>query len=386
MPTGVRATYRSHRTPQAEFGGGDTGGGDDRAAFRDVLLFRTVETGADGRATVTFDLSDDLTSWRISAAAFGAGLTAGEAFLPVPVGLPFFVDATIAPEYLVSDRPEIAVRAFGSGIEAEDRVTFKVDSDSLGLHLDGLRGEAFQPVSIALPKLRAGNHRITMTARTGSGASARTDRLTRTISVVETRLARSRTSYQVLTGPTRLEGGDGLHEVVVSAAGSAGYAPLLLDATGVDSARMEDALAASLADSLLERWFSDAGRSDAAATFDGSAYQLADGGLAILPYASSDLEASALAAIVAPDRFDGPELEAYFENIAADEAETRERRAYALAGLGGLGAPALPRLRAAAVRPGSDDPRAAHPWSWHGRHRRRRHGTGHRDRPRRRCR
>ena len=352
VPSGVWATYRSHRTPQAQFEGGDTAGGDgDRADFRDMLLFRTIETGADGRASVTFDLSDDLTSWRISAAAFGAGLTAGEASLPVPVGLPFFVDATIAPEYLVSDRPEIAVRAFGSAIDAEDRVTFSVDSDSLGLHLDGVRGEAFQPVSIPLPKLRAGNHRITITARTGSGSAARTDRLTRTISVVETRLARSRTSYQVLTGPTRLDGGDGLHEVVVAAAGSAGYAPFLLDAAGVDSARLEDALAASLADATLERWFSDAGRTDAAATFDGSPYQVADGGLAVLPYASTDLEASALAAIVAPDRFDGPRLEAYFENIVADEAETRERRAYALAGLGGLGAPALPRLRAAVSDP-----------------------------------
>ena len=351
VPSGVRATYRSHRTPQAQFEGGDTAGGDDRADFRDVLLFRTIETGADGRATVTFDLSDDLTSWRISAAAFGAGLTAGEASLPVPVGLPFFVDATIATEYLVSDRPEIAVRAFGSAIEADDRVTFEVDSDSLGLHLTGLRGEAFQPVSIPLPRLRAGNHRITVTARTGSGAAARTDRLTRTISVVETRLARSRTSYELLTGPTRLDGGDGLHEVVVAAAGSAGFAPLLLDVAGADSARLEDALAASMADALLERWFSDAGRTDAAATFDGSAYQLADGGLAILPYASSDLEASAIVAIVAPDRFDGPALENYFENIVADEAETRERRAYALAGLGGLGAPALPRLRAAASDP-----------------------------------
>ena len=73
VPSGVRATYRSHRPPQGEFGGGDTGGGDERSDFRDMLLFRTVDTGADGRATVTFDLSDDLTSWRVSAAAFGAG-------------------------------------------------------------------------------------------------------------------------------------------------------------------------------------------------------------------------------------------------------------------------------------------------------------------------
>ena len=97
----------------------------------------------------------------------------------------------------------------------------------------------------------------------------------------------------MLSGPTGLAGGDGLHEVVVAAAGSAAYGPFLLDLAGTDSARLEEGLAASLADSLLDEWFSGAGRTDAATTFDGSAYQVPDGGLAILPYASSDLEVSA---------------------------------------------------------------------------------------------
>jgi hypothetical protein len=352
VPSGIQATYRSHRVPTEEFGGGDTGGGGgDRADFRDVLLFRSVETGGDGRATITFDLSDDLTSWHVSAAAFGADLQAGASHIAVPVGLPFFVDATIAPEYLVSDRPTIAVRAFGSALEDDEPVTFAVRSDSLGLRVDGLRGEAFQAVAVPLPTLTAGEHRITITAIIGSGDARRTDRLTRTISVVTSRLVGSRTRYEELRGPTRLTVRDGLHEVVVAAGGSAAYAPLLMDVAGRDSARLEDALAAALADALLERWFSDAGRSQADASFDGATYQLADGGLAILPYSSSDLEVSSLAALIAPDRFDGSRLTSYFETIVAAETETRERRAYALAGLAGLGVPALPRLRVAAADP-----------------------------------
>ncbi|MEO5966309.1 MAG: hypothetical protein ABIR11_12650, partial [Candidatus Limnocylindrales bacterium] len=48
-----------------EGGGGDTtgGGGDERGDFRDWLLAKIVHTGADGTASVAFDLSDDLTSW-----------------------------------------------------------------------------------------------------------------------------------------------------------------------------------------------------------------------------------------------------------------------------------------------------------------------------------
>ena len=135
---GIRVVYRSHKEPQGQpgDGGGDTtGGGED---FRDTLLFTSVKTGSDGRATVTMRLSDDLTSWHVSASAIGAGLSAGEGSIQVPVGLPFFADATIAPEYLVSDRPAIGLRAFGTALKTGARVTFAVDSDSLGLHARGI--------------------------------------------------------------------------------------------------------------------------------------------------------------------------------------------------------------------------------------------------------
>ncbi len=101
---------------------------------------------------MTFPLSDDLTSWHVSASAIGAGLTAGEGSVQVPVGLPFFADATIASEYLVSDRPEIGLRAFGTALPADARVTFSVDSESLGLHVDGLRADAYETVRVPLPR------------------------------------------------------------------------------------------------------------------------------------------------------------------------------------------------------------------------------------------
>ncbi len=53
--------------------------------------------------------------------------------------------------------------------------------------------------------------------------------------------------------------------------------------------------------------------------FDGNDYQTADGGLAILPYASSDLEASALAAIIGPERFNASRLESYLSTISGNE-------------------------------------------------------------------
>jgi hypothetical protein len=174
--------------------------------------------------------------------------------------------------------------------------------------------------------------------------------MTRTFTVVPSRLAHPRTAYLELTGSTRLEGGDGLVQVVVSDAGAARFVPLLLGLTGVESARLERTLAAAVAATIASERF-DFAEPVSSSEFDGETFQTGEGGLGILPYAGADLEASALAALVAPDRFDVDRLEQYLSSVAASDKETRERRNVALAGLGGLRAAVLPRIRAAAADP-----------------------------------
>ncbi len=351
VDSGIHVIYRSHRSPRPndDGGGGDTTGG-GRDDFRDSLLFESVETGADGRATVTMHLSDDLTSWHVSASAIGADLQAGEGDVLVPVGLPFFVEATLAPEYLVTDRPEAGIRAFGTSLKATSVVTFAVDSDDLGMHLSGLRADAFKTVRVPLPVLSLGRHEITITARTGSGPTALEDRLTRTFTVVASRVEQTRTTYQEIAGVSHVQGGDGLTEVTVADVGVGRYAPLLLELADTNSGRLENVLAAAVASALTGSRFAAATAGDVTA-FDGSAYQTPDGGLAVVPYASSDLEASVLAALIAPDRFDAGMLTTYLRTVAGNEKETRERRTFALAGLAGLGAGVLPEIRAAAADP-----------------------------------
>jgi hypothetical protein len=204
---------------------------------------------------------------------------------------------------------------------------------------------------VRLPKLKLGTHSITITARTGSGSSARTHRVIRSFEVVASRLTRTSTSYEQPSGTIQVHGGSGLTEIVVSDASSGQELPVLLELASGGSARLERALAADVATSLLVERF-DAGPLDPDLGFDGTAYQRGDGGIAILPYASSDLEVSALAALVAPDRFNGEQLTGYLSTIATDPKETRERTNIALAGLAGLHAPVLPAIRAAAADPG----------------------------------
>jgi hypothetical protein len=347
LPDGIHATYASHRDPAARPEGGDTTGGDGRDAFADAVLFQAVETGADGRGSATFDLSDDLTAWRVSAAAVTADLQAGEGTLIIPVGLPFFVDVASAPEYLVSDRPTIALRAYGTALSAGDRVTFDVTSESLGLDVSGLRAAAFEGLGVPLPPLTTGTHQITVTARTGSGATARTDRLTRSIEVIESRLTRPVTEYAEATGGSLAiePGGDGMTEVLVTDAGAGRHLATLLELASVSSVRLERTLAADLAAALLVERFGSSPPPTLA--FQREHYQRDDGGLGVVPQGSSDLEATVLAALVAPERFGRGSLTMYFQAVLDDEGATRERRNLAMVGLAGIGAGGLSEIQAA---------------------------------------
>ena len=348
---GIRATYGSHRAPRGRTGGADTGGGGDGDDFRDSVLFKAVDTGADGRASVTFDLSDDLTSWHVSAARH-RGRPRGRRRLDADprraTVLRGCCDRAGVP---ARGSPVDQIRAFGSALDPDARVTFTVDGDSLGLHESGLRADAFEAITVPLPALKLGTHSITISGVTGSGDAARRYKVTRTFSVVPSRLTRTQTSYAELSGRIGVTGGTGFTDVVVSDASSGRELPALLDLASTSSARLESALAAELATSLVTDRFGESPIQPWAATFDGSDYQREDGGIALLPYASSDLEVSSLAALVAPDQFNRNALKAYFVTIGDSPLETRERRTFALAGLAGLGAPVIPDLNAAAADP-----------------------------------
>jgi hypothetical protein len=346
VSAGILAYYASHRYPRPFFEGGDTGGGGD-GPVKDTILFQAVDTDATGHASVDMPLPADLTSWHVSASAIGGDLQAGGATILVPVGLPFFADTSIAPEYLVSDRPTIQIRGFGSSLEADSQVTFSVDSTTLGLHERGLSARAFQAVSVPLPRLTVGTHVVTITAQSGRGPWLLRHVLMRSFTVVPSRLARTRTTYVEPTSAITPDGEGDLTEVIVADASLGRVLPLLHELAGRTGSRMETSLAADLASDLLAERFDDDTAARWVGAFVGSSYQRGDGPIAVLPYAGGDLEASVLAALVAPERFNVASLGGFLRQVAEDPMETRERRNLALAGLAGMQQPVLSRIKAA---------------------------------------
>ncbi len=347
-------THASHPLPFARSneGYGDTmGGGDDgRSEFADSLLFRKVTTDAAGRARVSFKLSDDLTSWHVSASAATSFPEAGAGSVLVPVGLPFFVEAVLAPEYLAGDRPTLRLRAYGSGVRQGDRVTYTVTSTSLGLPATTVTGSAFGDVDVALPALSIGEHAVTISGSVHVGGKVLSDRLTRRFEVVASRFTNTRTTYAPLTSGLRPEGGAGWTTYVFSDAGRGRYLPLLESLSWSSGARVDQAVAATIARRMLVDEFGVDPQSLPDWTFDPGRYQGGDG-VSLLPYSSSDLALTTRIALLAGDYFDQSYLVDALQRIRDAVASTRERRMLALAGLAGLRQPVLGDLRLATADP-----------------------------------
>ncbi len=346
---GFYQSYRSHGFPVAFGDGcGDTGGG-DRSDFQDVVTFQRIATNAEGRGSVAFDLSDDLTSWHMSATAVSGRLDAGTGSVLVPVGLPFFVDAALAPEYLVGDAPVLRLRGYGQQLSAGDKVRFEVSSPSLGLAPTVVEGAAFESLRVALPALTPGDHAIRIEAEGRHGDKLFRDVLIRRLHVVSSRLSTIGTGFDVLGPDFTPRGGDGLTTFTVTDAGRGRLLQLLNELAGTRSARFDRTLAAELARSILIEEYDVPPSALPSTGFDASRYQ-GQGGASLLPYSSPDLFLSALAGIVAPDNVDGPLLAMTLRDWAdeasnADAGANRERLIVALAGQAGLGSDVLADLR-----------------------------------------
>ncbi len=340
-------------------GGGGDGGGEARDDFRDTLFFQQFETDADGLATVTIPISDDLTTWHLSASAVTGSLKAGEGQLLIPVGLPFFVEATIADEYLASDHPIIRLRGFGSALHAGDPVVFSISSPTLGLARTEVRGVAFTDVSVPLPALSVGRQSVTIGAvATVTGGGTREDRLVRTFDVVRSRSTTASVASALVSADLRPPGGPDLTSYTFSDAGRGRFVPLLQELANEEGARVDQALARVMSRDILIARFGYDPTSLPPARFDPAAYPVGSqeddqgatlaSGIPLVPYGGPDAALAARIALLAPDRFDRSALRDSLISIRDLSTTTRELRLAVLAGLARLGDTTLSDLRSAA--------------------------------------
>lgn len=340
---GFLQSFASHRIPSEheEGGCGATGGGDARSDFGDVVTFQLVTTGADGRGTASFDLLDDLTSWRITAMAVSRDLKAGVGSTLLPVSLPFFVESVLATEYLAGEVPILRLRAYGDALGADDAVRFTVNAPSLGLEDATVDGVAFQAARLTLPALTLGRHRIRIDA---DGPDDRHDAVIRFIDVIPSRLETLVTHYDELTADFVPRGGDGLTTYTISDAGRGSLIKLLADLAHARSGRFDRLAAAAVARQILIEEFGFDEERLPPVDFEASEFEKR--GISLLRYSSRDPELSAMAALLVPGSIDTGQLRSYLSNLNDDGDTTREAQIMVLAARAGLGDDVLDRLRA----------------------------------------
>jgi hypothetical protein len=317
------------------------GGGDSRIFFEDTPLYQEYQSDASGKIETSFKAPDNLTSWHVAVNAFDPQKQqAGSNFKLVPVSLPLFADAVIAPKYLVGDEPLVKLRVFGRDYKLGQTATLTLDSTDLKLHFSTTTtaNEIFVPIG----KLSLGKFAMTVGATQGELH----DSLVKNIVVQNSYVREYKSDQQlVAAGLNTLQKNLGAFtEVVFVDAGKGKYFDQLLSLAGRSSLRSDIETASFLASQLLDKYFY-AGQERFASSFDLSSYNQGANEnqlLSLFPWGSSDVRVTALLADAAPASFDRYNVVNNLNNRLVAKKSTPLEIAQSLYALAALDNPNLP--------------------------------------------
>ncbi len=299
--------------------GGDnksSGSIDIRQEFKDTAEFMTVKFDAAGKATLTFDLPDNVTSWRVMAAAISESLNAGSKVENVDVSLPFFLNTSISQTYLVGDEPMIGITGYGNALEVDTMIDYMVSVKKADQIIDTFEatGKAFERANIPLGNFQeVGQYEVTITGQTDAGQA---DGLMLPIQVHKTYHEQSVSDYYVLNQGTQIVTTDsGDTTLTFTDQGRGQYLPTLYSMAYSGGKRVDQKYLAQEVRKQLNETFNQEVTID---QVDLNEYQTDQGGIAILPYAEADVETSVLMLPMIRDDVNTLMLAKYFENAWYD--------------------------------------------------------------------
>ncbi|MFA5134643.1 MAG: Ig-like domain-containing protein [Patescibacteria group bacterium] len=311
----------------------EKGGG--REDFQDVAFFGSTVTNEQGSASVQVNLPDNITSWVTTVQAVAKDLSAAGEKTSLIVTQPFFVDISLAEEYLTADQPTIKLRAFGRTLEAGDQVAYDVSFPETEFDSIQINGTSFMPAEFSLPDFTEGTRSVRVHARSGEYE----DTVTKTVDILSTHLTERTVRHYLADEALTIEDTAGQDATLTFTNKERGqYYNLLRGLRWFHGDRLDQKLARHYSQVLLNTYFAE---SSAPETLTFSDFQSYEGGIKILPYASPEVLFTAKALELAPDLFDANAARGYLYGILNTRNSTASEIAYALFGLANIGEPVI---------------------------------------------
>lgn len=344
VSSGLLSEYITSEDSRDENGmaeGGEGGDAYTRSDFKDSALFTSVTSGSNGKAEASFKLPDNLTSWRVTYQAVTDKLEASSGKINVSSKLPFFVDTIFNKVFITGDTPSIIVRAYGTELDSNAQVSYKVYLDNGTVTKEyTAEGKAASNTEIALDSLPAGSYTIRVDGTSGELVDSMKESFTVSDSLLET----SKTDYITLSDTTSLTSSTkGLTSLIFYGEESSILYNELNSLYWSWGQRLDQKLAVKVSGELLKKYFGEEIYSDN--DFDISKYQTDDGGFALLTYDSSNPALSAKVCSLAADSVDDAALALYFRRILDNEDSPAEDIVNAYWGLASLHEPVLLDIR-----------------------------------------
>jgi hypothetical protein len=318
----------------------EKGGGGARADFRDVAIYKSVRTNSNGYVDVSFDVPDNLTSWRLTTQAVTKDLFAGKSVNFVPVGLPFFVETALNRTYLAGDNLNLRARVFGTA-NVQGNITYTIESETLPFKkIEKTDGNI---VEIPLENLTPGKHQIKVSATAGGYSDA----IIRDLNVLSSYFSEDASEFYELSPElSNIHGSaKGYTELLITSYERGRFYNVLRWLGRECGARIDQKFAQWFAKTYINRFFDEKIEID---DVDARSYQTSDGGITLLPYSDKDLEISAKFANLIKDESttaDKESLKRYLNASLLDRKANLSRIVTTLYGLSAFKKPILVTLQ-----------------------------------------
>lgn len=155
------STYRDYSLYLLGGGAGSTNGG-PRADFGDTIIFKTIDTDNDGNAKLKFKLNDSITSFRITAHATTSNVDADATHTNIESSLP--VSISFAEPRGLKTSDDVVLNALGIG-SSKEPINYVFSIDGIKKKITA-KGNISQTVYANFGKLKAGNYKVTISAKT----------------------------------------------------------------------------------------------------------------------------------------------------------------------------------------------------------------------------